>query len=272
GNHLSKPLCWKADDPSYAGHPWTVKNLFELKNARRVAVEGNLFERNWAQAQNGFAILFTVRNQDGTAPWSTIEDVRFQHNVVRMSGSGVNILGRDDAAASGQAVRIAIRNNLFTDIGGGSWGGAGILFQILNGTRDLAIENNTGLQSGSLIMAEGEAHHGFSYRYNIAPNNQLGAVGTGTAPGNPTLHRYFPGCRITGNVIPGGAARDSPRGNFFPASLEAVRFVDLRGHRYRLEEASPFRKPAGGPTAGMDVEALCSALSASDRIDTCESH
>ena len=30
------------------GSPWTVKNLFELKNARRVLVDGNLFERNWA--------------------------------------------------------------------------------------------------------------------------------------------------------------------------------------------------------------------------------
>jgi hypothetical protein len=270
GNRMSKPLAWKADDPDYCGTAWSVKNLFELKNARRVRVEGNIFERNWAQAQNGFAILFTVRNQDGTAPWSTVEDVRFERNVVRQSGSGVNILGRDDAAPSGQAARIAIRNNLFTEIGGEAWGGAGILFQILNGTRDLVIEHNTAVQSGSLIMAEGEPHRGFIYRYNIAMHNQAGAVGTGTAPGQPTLRRYFPGCRLTGNVIAGGASRDYPPGNFFPASLEAVRFVDLRGHRYRLSDASPFRSVGEGTQAGLDVAALCSALSPVDRSDVCE--
>ena len=95
-NHLSKPLRWKKDDPSFEGTEWAVKNLFELKNARRVLVDGNLLEYNWPQAQNGFAILFTVRNQDGGAPWSVIEDVTFSNNVVRHVAAGINILGRDD--------------------------------------------------------------------------------------------------------------------------------------------------------------------------------
>src|SRR5207302_2038114 len=43
-NHFAKPLAWKIGNPEYAGIHWTVKNLFELKNARRVLVEGNLFE------------------------------------------------------------------------------------------------------------------------------------------------------------------------------------------------------------------------------------
>src|SRR5688572_22027579 len=59
-NHLTKPLRWKVGHASYEGTEWAVKNLFELKNARRVLVEGNVFERNWTHAQNGFAILFTV--------------------------------------------------------------------------------------------------------------------------------------------------------------------------------------------------------------------
>jgi len=32
---------------------------------------------------------FTVRNQDGTAPWSTVEDVTFSNNIVRHTGSAV---------------------------------------------------------------------------------------------------------------------------------------------------------------------------------------
>ena len=72
-NDFVKPLAWRQGDSAYAGVPWTVKNLFELKNARRVLVDGNLFERNWVHAQNGFAILFTVRNQDGRASISSVE-------------------------------------------------------------------------------------------------------------------------------------------------------------------------------------------------------
>jgi len=71
-NHCFKPLTWRIGDPSYAGRPWGIKNLFELKNAQRALIDGNIFENNWTMAQNGFAILFTVRNQDGKSPWSVV--------------------------------------------------------------------------------------------------------------------------------------------------------------------------------------------------------
>src|SRR5207302_1285194 len=62
GNYFFKPLTWKVGDPSYAGVAWTVKNLFELKNAQRVLLDGNIFEHNWVGAdQHGAAVLFTVR-------------------------------------------------------------------------------------------------------------------------------------------------------------------------------------------------------------------
>jgi hypothetical protein len=137
-NHMSKPLRWKADHPSYEGTPWAVKNLFELKNARRVLVDGNVLEHNWPHAQNGFAILFTVRNQDGRAPWSIVEDVIFRKNALRHVAAGFNILGRDDNHDSGQTQRIWIHNNVMTDVGG-TWGGNGRLFQLINGTAAISI-------------------------------------------------------------------------------------------------------------------------------------
>ena len=39
-NHCFKPLTWRIGDPSYAGTRWSVKNLFELKNAQRALVDG----------------------------------------------------------------------------------------------------------------------------------------------------------------------------------------------------------------------------------------
>ena len=149
---------------------WAVKNLFELKNARRVLVEGNLFEYNWPHAQNGFAILFTVRNQDGGAPWSVVEDVTFANNVVRHVGAGINILGHDDIHPSQQTRRIAIRNNLFADVGGAL--GYGRLFQLLDGTRDVIIEHNTAFQTGSRCSAAIDAPHtGFVFENNIVLAN-----------------------------------------------------------------------------------------------------
>lgn len=234
-NRISKPLEWmKSANGADVPH-WSVKNLLELKNARRVVIEGNLFERTWAQAQNGFAILFTVRNQDGSAPWSVVEDVLFVNNFVTQAGSGVNILGRDDAAPSGRASRIAIFNNLFIGIDAERWGGSGILFQILNGTADVRIENNTAFHSGATIMAEGEPHRGFVYRANLTSQNTYGIIGTGTGPEAPTISAYFPGSLIEKNK------------------------------RFTGDHLQGLPSIAGPARAGADISAICASLAPEDR-------
>src|SRR5207245_2467128 len=119
-NHFFKPLTWRIEDPSYAGRRWAIKNLLELKNARRVLIDGNLFEHNWAHAQGGTAIVFTVRNQDGTAPWSTVEDVIFTNNIVRHTGAGVGMHGMD-SKPSQPTKSILIKNHLFEDVSGARW-------------------------------------------------------------------------------------------------------------------------------------------------------
>ena len=190
-------------------------------------VEGNLFEHNWAHAQSGFAVLFTVRNQDGRAPWSVVEDVTFINNVVRGTNSAINILGRDDNHPSQQTKRILVKNNLFLDIGGPRWGGAGTLFQIINGTASIVIEHNTASQTGNIITAEGPAHTDFVFTHNVVANNAYGIIGTGTAPGIPTLETYFPRAVVRKNLIVGGSADRYPADNFFAASFADVRRTDL---------------------------------------------
>ena len=88
-----------------------MKNIFELKNARRVRVEYNLFENNWQAAQPGYAILFTPRNQDGGCPWCVVETVQFSHNIIRNVTAGVNILGYD----TGQRERCRPTGSRITD-------------------------------------------------------------------------------------------------------------------------------------------------------------
>jgi hypothetical protein len=84
GNHFFKPLSWKPDDPSFAGDTWSIKNLLEFKNARRVLVDGNVFEYAWS----GFAVLFTVRTQGGSMPWNAVEDITLSNNLFRHAGGG----------------------------------------------------------------------------------------------------------------------------------------------------------------------------------------
>jgi hypothetical protein len=252
-NHLTKPLAWKADEPEYAGTPWTIKNLLELKNARRVLIEDNVLEHNWVDGQNGFAVLFTVRNQDGRAPWSTIEDVTFRGNVVRRTASGINILARDNHARSGTARRIVVSNNLLEDVGGERWGGGGRLLQILDGAADVVVEHNTAFHAGNFVTAAGRPNPGFVFQNNIVLHNQYGFIGDGTGPGRATLLAYFPGAVFRRNVVVGGDAALYPDDNFFPPTVERLRFDESSGAGRRLSPSSPYR---GAATDGKDVGAL----------------
>lgn len=109
GNHLYKRLDWYPN-------LWTVKNLFELKNSERHIVDGNIMENCWTDGQSGCAILFTVRNQSGTAPWSRVRDVDFTNNLIRNVHQGFGIAGDDDLQESEQTMRIRLHNNVVEDL------------------------------------------------------------------------------------------------------------------------------------------------------------
>jgi cellulose synthase/poly-beta-1,6-N-acetylglucosamine synthase-like glycosyltransferase len=257
-NHMAKPLGWKKNDPSFEGVEWSVKNLFELKNARRVLVDGNLFEHNWPHAQNGFGILFTVRNQEGGAPWSVVEDVTFSNNLVRHMAAGINVLGRDDNHPSEQTRRITIRNNVFLDIGG-QWG-HGRLFQLLDGTHAVTIEHNTAFQTGSpLFGGDRVPHTGFVFQANVVPHNEYGITGSGTGPGNPTIERYFPGAAFRSNVIVGARAGAYPPDNFYPASFSEAG-VSATGNPSLVDGQPRLRTGSDGLAPGADTEAVNAAL------------
>jgi len=247
GNHFTKPLAWRKE-------PWTVKNLFELKNARRVLVVGNVFEHAWGQAQSGTAVLLSPRNQDGRAPWSVVEDVTFIGNVVRGAASGMKISGHDDSAPSGQTRRVVIRNNVFEDIDGRAWDGDGRLFTLLTGTEGVAIEGNTAFPLGTVISAEGPAHTNFAFRNNITLHGDYGIKGSGVAAGEPTLRALFPGARVDGNVFIGRDVAPYPPGNAAVGSVKDVGFVDVDRHDWRLRPGSRFKGAAGGRDPGADLE------------------
>jgi len=258
-NHCYKPLRWKIDDPGYGGIRWGVKNLFELKNARRVLVEGNIFENCWVEGQNGFAVLFTPRNEEGGAPWSVVEDVTFTNNIVKHSAGGVNILGKDDIHPSGQGKRIKIKNNLFMDIGGSRWGKNGIFLQVTN-IPNVLVDHNTVIHTGNIITAYGEPCTDFIFTNNIMRHNEYGIIGDGTNTGNLTINTYFPSLTLMKNVLVGGNGNNYPGENFFPVSVNEIGFTSIENAVYSLNLTSPY-KNAGtdGKDLGCDFDELMKA-------------
>ena len=257
-NYFFKPLSWKVGHPTYAGTPWTIKNLLELKNAQRVLLDGNLLENCWVGSQAGDAVLFTTRNQDGTAPWSVVRDVTFINNTVRHAAGGIQLLAQDFPNPSQLGQRFLIKNNLFDDIGS-QWGADVGLFTLSGGAPDVVIEHNTGVPTYAVVVVDA-AMTGFIFRNNIMRYGTYGIIGTGTGPGNDTINTYFPGAIVQKNAFAAGnAVADAslyPPGNFFLASLNDIGFVDWPGGNYRLTTSSPY-KNAGtdGKDLGVDFAA-----------------
>jgi hypothetical protein len=249
-NYLSKPIVWRVQTNR------NVKNLFELKNAQNVVIDSNILEYNWESAQSGYAVVFTPRDQDGTAPWTVVQQVQFTNNIVRHVASGVNILGRDNDHASQLTNNIVIRNNLFYDVSG-NYGGAG-RFLLINGGATITIDHNTVIQDGwTAVYAYGTPVTGFTFTNNILPDYSWAIIGDNASPGTNTIQTYFPGATFLRNIIAGSDASTYPAGNFYPATLNAVGFVNLAAGNYALSSTSPYLHSAtDGIAVGCDPTRL----------------
>jgi len=208
-------------NPPTAGTMWQVKNIFELKNARRVRIEYNLIENNWQAAQPGYAVLFTPRNQDGKCPWCVVEDVTFAHNIVRNVSGGFNITGYDSEGVSQQSNGITIEDNLVYDVTT-RLGGAGWPFLVGEAVRDLAIDHNSiDFDGTTLLYAYGGTRSspktmtGFKFTNNAARHGEYGLNGADASTGTVTLQMYFPGATVTANWLSGGSGSRYPAGNRF---------------------------------------------------------
>lgn len=262
GNHLYKPLRWKVGTPEYEGTHWTIKNLLELKIAQRVLIEGNVLENNWSDAQAGFALVFKSVNQDGTAPWSVTRDVTFINNVVRDSDSGINLLGTDPDQPGELMKRIVIQNNLWENIDGTRSGRLpGIFLQISN-VSDVNVNHNTVIHSGQVILPYGLESQNFVYTNNLSAHNLYGVKGDGAGVGNDSILKYFPSIIFAKNVLAGGLSGSYPANNFFPPSLDDVKFVSQDNKLYRLAPTSPYLKAGvDGKDLGCDFDALGKVMS-----------
>ena len=252
-------IATKAGTPPSKGTVWSVKNIFELKNARQVQVDYNLMENNWQNAQSGVAVLFTVRNQYGSCTWCVVEDVTFEHNVVRHTGGTMTVLGIDNNYPSQQTNRIRIRNNEFSDYSK-FWGGTGYGIMLDGQPRDVTIDHNTFIagNGAGMLLLSGPPITGLDITNNVARHDTYGIMGSGKGYGTGALSYYAPDGVFLKNVLAGGKASMYPAGNLFPTVTDfAAHFMSYDNADFRLVPGTDWER-AG--TDGLDLGAAMNAL------------
>jgi hypothetical protein len=269
-NLMTKRLAWR--DAKVA-----VKNAFELKSARRVLVNGNVFEHVWTSGQDGTAIVLKSTNQDGRCPQCVTEYVTFSNNIVRHAASGLIInaaeSGRAGAELPERANHIRIANVLFHDIGAPEWGSGAKLFRIFGGVSDVSITHvtSTGNPRGILDPRDAQdANPNLTFEYNLIERHLYG-IGAGSVEGVPTLSRNFPRSTYRQNVLVNTsegtdqAISDAALRGKYPASTIVARDwneVAFQSGGYRLGASSPFRGAGDdGKDIGVDWDVLQRAQS-----------
>jgi hypothetical protein len=260
-NHVYKDPAWKG--------LWTVKNLFELKNARRVLIEANVFENNWADAQAGMAIVIkSSHDACTTCTWQGTQDVTFRYNIVRNSPRGFN-LQAVDGESDFHVARVRAEHNLFQNIGTfNGTGQDGWLMLLTHDLRDIAIRHNTFVHNVTgfgigLVMdyADGAARNVW-IDDNVFTNPAGYAIFySGKKVGIESL-RALAGdsWSFARNVVAGVSPEFvpwHPPGSWYPSNTAAIGFLDPASGDYRLAPRSTYKgRGKGGTDPGVDMNRL----------------
>jgi hypothetical protein len=239
-NHFYKPL--SLITTGYA--------MLEFDAAQRVLVARNIFENmlRWA-------LQIKPTNQGGTAPWSVTSDIAIVGNRFINVGSGFYIVGRDYIHPSQLTERVLIRDNIVGVSGLYDYGSA---FYFTHGGSDYTVNHNTIIHNAAspnsdvALAAYAPKINNFVFTNNLSTHTHYGFVGNGVGEGTPALNTYFTNWTFSRNVFVGVRAGAYPAGNFFPANVAAVGFVNYAGGNYALAENSPYEN-AG--TDGTDIGA-----------------
>jgi hypothetical protein len=254
GNLIQKNTAWRGRAAPYN---WVVKNLFELKNAQRVLLDGNVIQYTWAAAQDE-ALLIRSANQSGACTWCVVQDVTVTHNIIQHAPIGVVLAPIGGPYSAVPTGRVLIQNNVLNDISSVNWGTRGCLFQLNSGTgfavHDWIIDHNTGFDDGCYaIMGDSGTIQDLQLINNIGTYGTYGIYGTGESPGNNTLNFYAP-VRVYHNMVFITSSGTCPRctypsGTFYNTQTE-VDFTNHAGGNFQLTSRSRYYH-AG--TDGKDV-------------------
>jgi hypothetical protein len=222
-NHIHKPLEWQ--------NRWTVKNLFELKIAHRVLVEGNVLENVWPDAQAGFAVNIKSENRDTLyRPDLATQDVTFRNNRILNATHGFTLIGgasTDAKTGDGFTSRVLIENNDVFLTGERGWQTTSV--------PDLQIRHNT--MRGNLLIEK--TLPGFVFTDNLVYGY---AKGSGVPMGAGVFKLRSPGATVTGNVFVTDEGAEYPEGNL------------------RIATSQPYSGQAGADQAQLQVATVSVVL------------
>jgi hypothetical protein len=105
----------------------------------------------------GTNIALTVRNQDGTSPWATIQNVTISNNRMRGYKWGFGLLLTDNEQPTVNSGNILISNNLFS-LPRPLESSAANFLQMVGGF-NVTIQHNTIVQPGSPVVADTISHN-----------------------------------------------------------------------------------------------------------------
>jgi len=249
GNHVTRPLAWKGK--------WQVKNLLETKNVRRMLVEGNVFENNWKDAQDGFAFVIKAENQSGGAPWTTASDVIIRDNLIKGTGSVFNLSGTGSQPTKNvPGARFLITNNLVLSVNTGPFSGDGKAFQVLGGLSDLVVTHNTVINqnaNAATVVFDGPPATRLIMHSNVLGAGQYGVHGSDAGVGRGTLAKYAPGGVFERNVMVGADCSVYPSGTACPDRMTNVGFVNALGGDFRANAGALKNRGLDGGDVGADI-------------------
>lgn len=282
-NYMFKPLTWMPGRTDFIGKKFIVKNVFELKNAERVLVEGNVMENSWGgYTQVGYGILLTPRGG-----WAAVQDVTIRYNLIRHTGSGMQLAAtKADDGDSLAAQRWSIHDDLLEDLDPVVYNGDGIVFQISSGFKNniplnsvsvdhVTVATKSPVKSLMIVGAEPENPRlpfDITFTNNILPAGRYSvwSTGVGTCPKSGQPSTTFQDCwssfKVTNNVIiayPGDQG-PWPAGNFFAKDTQAVGFANFdpaNGGDYHLAANSHHKgKATDGKDVGANIDAINAAI------------
>ena len=288
-NFLFKPMTWMRGQPGFVGgrdgHPFIVKNHFELKNGVRVLFEGNVLENAWGGfSQAGFSILLTPKNQSNACPICVVHDVTIRYNTIAHTGDGFQI-ANIASVAGGLSMglwNVSIHDVVMDDVSGKTYLGGGHLFQESSGNHvsvlhDISITHVTAFNkdSGSAMLVVGNNKsfpemYGFTWANNIfSGSGGIATTGGGAencayrmSSATAMLKSCFKDFDFSHNALVGPIGK-WPAGNFAPSTLAEVKFVAAKQAmaRYQLQSSSPYAQAGtDGKDLGADVNAIAAAI------------
>ena len=292
-NHMFKPLSWMPGNPQFVGavdgHPFIVKNIFELKNGERVLLDGNILENVWGGfSQAGFGVLLTPKNQVGgggnVCPECYVTDVTIRNCLIRHVASGFQV-GNGVSGNGGvpkDGGRYSIHDVVVEDIDPALYKGAGAFAQVstsigvnnLPVLHDVQIDHITAFPPKTLLILGGPREerrmNNFVITNSILTSGEKPLITTGggpdkncsAQPDRKGLKAVFDDCftayAFHHNVIVGPG--DFPKGNSIlkkPSDIGLVNFHDGNGGDYHLAAGSKFKHAAAdGKDMGADIDAI----------------